>query len=84
MKTAEKTFLQLCEEADYWKAEAGYWEEKYKQEVEERNQEWKERSEETMKGVRNAFMFALSAKDDANGNLVIDSESRKLLAENWE
>lgn len=29
------------------------------------------------KGVANTLMFALSVKDDENGNLIIDKESRK-------
>lgn len=84
MKTAEKTFLHLCEEVDAWKEEAAHWKAKYEQEVQERNEEWKQRSEETSKGIANALRFALSVKDDENGNLIVDKESRKYLAENWQ
>lgn len=83
MKTVEKTFIQLCDEVDAWKEEAEYWKAKYQQEVQERNAEWKERSDEAMKGVGNALRFMLAVKDDENGNMVIDAESRKELAQNW-
>jgi hypothetical protein len=83
MRTVEKTFIQLCNEVDDWREEAEYWKTKYQQEVQERNAEWKERSDETMKGVGNALMFMLAVKDDENGNMVIDAESRKQLADSW-
>jgi len=84
MTTADRTFYSLCEEIDDLKDEVAYWKEKYETEVQERNTEWKERNENAMKGVANALRFALSVSDDENGNLVIDKESRKMLAETWE
>jgi len=83
MRTVDKTFIQLCNEVDHWKEEAEYWKQKYRQELDERTQEWKERGEEAMKGVGNALRFMFAVTDDENGNLVIDAESRKSLAENW-
>lgn len=83
MRTVETTFIQLCEEVDVWKEEAAYWKAKYQQEVQERNAEWQERSQEAQKGIANALHFMLAVKDDENGNLVIDKESRKELGDNW-
>ena len=84
MLTIDRTVLHLCEEIDAWKEEAKFWKDKYEQEIQERNQEWKERHEVTMKGIGNAFRFMLAVKDDENGNMIIDAESRKELGANWE
>ena len=81
--TAEITFIELCEEVDYWKSEAKKWKELYQNEVQERNKEWNERNEDAKKAVGNALMFALSVKDDANGNLIINKEDRKILSERY-
>jgi hypothetical protein len=55
-----------------------YWKEKYEIEVKERNLEFQERHQNTMKGVANALMFALSVEDDKDGNLIISKENKKL------
>ena len=83
MKTIERNVHQLCNQIDDLKDQVEYWKSKYEQEVKERNEEINQRLEETRKGVANALMFALSVKDDANGNLVISNEDRKELAANW-
>lgn len=83
MKTSDKIFASLCNEVDAWKEEAEYWKQKYQQEVKERAEEWKQRNDEAMKGVGNALRFMLAVKDDENGNMIIDAESRKGLAESW-
>ena len=80
MTTANKTFLQLCEEVDYYKEKAEYFENLYKQERDKYSRQLNDSLEEAKKGVGQALMFALSVSDDANGNLVITKENRKQLA----
>lgn len=82
MKTADIKFLDLCEEIDYWKeraeaaeADAKYWKDEYSKHL-------SESLASAQKGVANALMFALSVRDDENGNLIIDKENRKELAKN--
>jgi len=79
----DRTVYSLCEEIDDLKEEVKYWKQRYENEVQERNAEWKERNEQAMQGVANALHFALSVKDDENGNLVISKENREHLAKNY-
>ena len=83
MRTADVKFLQLCNEIDQWKEEANYWKEKYEELQKEYSEHINQNLVSAQKGVANALMFALSVKDDENGNLIIDKESRKELAETW-
>ena len=83
MRTADIKFLQLCNEIDQWKDEANYWKEKYEELQKEYSEHINQSLVSAQKGVANALMFALSVKDDENGNLIIDKESRKELAETW-
>ena len=83
MKTAEIKFIDLCDEIDYWKekclkaeAEVEYWRGQYSQYLHES-------LEGAQKGVASALMLALSARDDENGNLIIDRASRKELAKTY-
>ena len=83
MKTAEIKFLDLCDEIDYWKeraseaeANANYWKNEYSKHL-------NESIISTKKDVANALMFALAVRDDENGNLIIDKESRTELAKNF-
>jgi hypothetical protein len=83
MKTVDIKFLDLCDEIDYWKEraekaekDAKYWQEEYSKHL-------NESLASAQKGVANALMFALSVRDDENGNLVINKDDRKMLAENY-
>jgi hypothetical protein len=83
MKTVDVKFLQLCNEIDQWKDEANYWKEKYEELNKEYSQHLNQSLASAQKGVANALMFALSVKEDENGNLIINKESRKDLSETW-
>mgnify|MGYP006308712481 CR=1 FL=1 len=81
-RTADIKFLELCDEIDYWRertkkaeADAEYWQTEYTKHV-------NEGLVSAQKGVANALMFALSVRDDEDGNLVIDKDKRQELAEN--
>lgn len=80
MKTAERTYLQLCEEIDDLKEDLDYYKKKYEQEVKERYQESNERLQSAKKDVANALLFALSVSDNEKGDLVIKKSDRKILA----
>ena len=84
MRTANMKFLELCEEIDSWKEEAQYWKEKYEEATKEHHEYLNESLLSAQKGVANALMFCLSAKDDENGNLVIDRQARRELNELYE
>lgn len=73
----------LCAEIDELRSQVKYWREKYEQERDENIAAANRQLESAKQGVANALMFALSVKDDANGNLIIDRESRKQLAERY-
>lgn len=84
MKTIDIKFSELCDEIDFWKErseqaeqDAEYWKNQYQTLLNESLINAK-------KGVANALMFALHATDDENGNLVIDKESRKKIAETYQ
>lgn len=89
MKTIQRfsqfdvTIQDLCYKVDDLQAEINYWKEKYDSLLQEMNQQTAQRLEESNKAIANALRFAFSVTDDADGNLIIDSESRKNLAENW-
>ena len=83
MKTIDYQFSKLCNKIDQWKEEAEYWKAKYEALNKEYNAHLDKSLIESQKGIANAFMFALSVKDDENGNLIIDKNGRKELGENW-
>ena len=81
MTTVDIKFYELCDEIDYWKvrtkkaeADAKYWQDEYSRHL-------NESIARSGKEVANALMFALSVKDDKDGNLVIDKKARKELAQ---
>lgn len=82
-RTADIKFLDLCDEIDQWKDQANYYKELYEKERIHNIETSKQNLLDTQKGVVNALVFAFSVKDDENGNLVIDKETRKKLAENY-
>lgn len=83
MKTINIEFNRLCDEIDYWKDRADHFEKMYKEELLRETIRVKEQLLEAKKGVANALMITLCAKDDENGNLIIEKEDRKALAENY-
>ena len=83
-KTIDYKFSELCDEVDKWKEEAEYWKSKYEEGLEKNIEQTNENLEMAQKGVANALSFALSCKNDENGNLVILSEDRKKLAKGFE
>lgn len=84
MKTVDAKFYELCEEIDYWKERT----EKAEEDIEYWRNEYNKLMSQSMihakQGVANALMFALHATDDENGNLVINKESRKKIAERYQ
>ena len=83
MKTIDIKISELCDEIDYWKDLAKNYKEKYEKERDDHISRINKQLEDSQRGVANALMFAMSVRDDENGNMVIDKESRKKLAENW-
>lgn len=83
MKTIEKNIYQLCSQIDDLKEEVLYWQTKYEEERAMNNKMLTENLASAQKGVAKALMLALSVKDDENGNLIIDKECRKELADSW-
>lgn len=81
--TFDKTVSRLCARIDNLEDEVEYWKTKYEDEIRQQSIESKQRMEEAQRSVANALMFALSVRDDENGNLVIGKEERKELAANW-
>jgi molecular chaperone GrpE (heat shock protein) len=83
MKTIDLKLAELCDEIDFWKAEAKHYKERFENLRNEMIKDSRERLEESQKGIANALMFALSVKDDGDGNLVVSKDDRKKLAKNW-
>ena len=83
MRTIEINTYQLCSQIDNLKEEVAYWQKQYEEEKAINNKRLTENLASARKGVANALMFALSVKDDANGNLVIEKKDRKALANKW-
>jgi hypothetical protein len=81
MRTADIKFHELCEEIDYWKHKAKKAEEEAEYYREEYSKLLNENLARSQQGVANALLFALSVKDDEEGNLILDKDSRKQLAE---
>lgn len=84
MKTVDIKFGELCDEIDYWKEIAKQAEENAEYWKNEYHQHMNQSLINAKKGVANALMFALHATDDENGNLVINKESRKKIAETYQ
>lgn len=83
MKQAEKTFYSLCIEIDNLNEEVEYYKNLYETEKETNNIMHNENLLSAKKGVANALLFALSVSDDADGNLIISKDNRKVLAEKF-
>jgi hypothetical protein len=81
--TINRVISELCYEIDDLKQQIQFWRERYEQEVQERNQETNQRIEQTNKDIGNLLCFALSVRDNENGDLVIPATERKQLAENY-
>ena len=81
--TFDRPFSSFCWEIDELKAEVSYWREKYEALSVKNAGELQERLEDVQRSLDNALVFALSVRDDGNGNLVIEKEDRKLLAETY-
>lgn len=77
------TVIDLCNQIDYWKDKAMTYKKLYEDEIKQRSIESNERLEDAKRGVGQALMFALSVKDDQDGNLIINKEDRKLLAKGY-
>jgi len=63
MNTAERTFLDLCEEVDHWKREAKTWEARYK----DLSEQYSESLNQSIKGNKEMVGIMLNA--------VLDPES---------
>ena len=80
-KTIDLKISELCNEIDDWKQEAEYWKNKFKKLEKDYCKQSDEDLKSAQKGVANALMFALHVEDDADGNLKINKENRKIMAE---
>lgn len=81
--TFDRTVFDLCLKIDNLKEEVDYWKQKYENERNENMNNINENLERSKQGIARALMFALHVKDDENGNLIIDKEDRKVLAEQF-
>jgi FtsZ-binding cell division protein ZapB len=79
--TFDRTVYSLCLEIDELKEEVKYWREKYEEEKNANAKMLDENLKQAQQGVANALRFALSVRDDADGNLIIHKEDRKHLSE---
>jgi len=79
----DSTVKELCRKIDRLRAEVEFWQEKTEELQEELSESQRQHMSSVMDGVGNAIMFALSVKDDADGNLVISKENRKDLANHY-
>ena len=79
----ENTVVDLCDQIDYWKDKAMTYKKLYEDEIKERSLEANKRLQDAQEGVANALLFALSVKDDKDGNLIINKEDRKLLSKRY-
>lgn len=79
----DRTIKSLCTQIDNLEEEVEYWKDKYESEIRQQAIESKQRMEEAQRGVANVLMFALSVRDDENGNLIISKQDRKELSEKW-
>lgn len=84
MKAIERNVHQLCQTIDRLEYEVEYWKTKYEEQKDSYNIIMNQSLDNAKKGVANALMFALSVKDDSEGNLVINKEDRKTLAKVYE
>ena len=82
--TFDRTIYSLCKEIDDLKEEVSFWRDLYEKENRENMEMINKNLEESKKGVVTALMFALSTRDDENGNLIIDKENRQQLAEHFD
>ena len=76
MKTADKLFLQLCEEIDYWKNEAKYWEAKYK----ECNKQLRESYDRQIQSGKDVFGVVLKGVLEQGESVSVDEESQTIKA----
>ena len=83
IRSFDRTVHQLCNKIDILEEEVEYWKDKYEELLKEMNENSKQRLIESQKGVASALLFALSVRDDDNGNLFISSDDRRELANNW-
>lgn len=81
--TFDRTVYSLCLEIDALREEVRHWQEKYEEERSSNIEMTNERIKDSHIGIANALMFAFHVKDDENGNLVINREDRKALAESY-
>lgn len=82
--TFDRTVHSLCCEIDELREEVSYWKNKYEEERRINQEVMTERLTEAKRDVANTLRLALSMRDDADGNLVIDRENRQSLAATWE
>jgi hypothetical protein len=79
----DRTVKSLCAEIDFLRAELETMNEQVIKLRAENTKMINDNLAESQKGVAQALMFALSVEEDANGNLVIPSENRQYLADQY-
>ena len=79
--TADRTILSLCDEIDRLKEAVAYWREMYETERAENNRIWVENMDRAKADLGKTISLVLAMSEDGDGNLVINKENRKVLAE---
>jgi hypothetical protein len=77
---AEKLFLQLCKEVDYWKDMAESLEYELDAEKKRYNQLIDERLKDSQMQLGNMLTFALAVTDNPDGSMSISKEDRERIA----
>lgn len=79
--TFDRTVFSLCLEIDGLKEDVKYWKQMYDDEFKRNNDMVNNNLKNAQQDLANVFAFALAVRDDKDGNLVIDKDDRKILAE---
>lgn len=79
--TFDRTVFSLCLEIDCLKEDVKYWKQMYEDEAKKNNKMIDDNLKNAQQDLANIFAFALAVRDDKNGNLIIDKDDRKILAE---
>lgn len=77
----DRTIKSLCNEIDDLKCEVEYWKNLYQEQLKENQQMFNEKSEEIHKNLSNTIQLAFKLKEDGDGNLYINKDDRKVIAE---
>lgn len=82
-KTLDRTISSLCYEIDELKEEVEHWKNLYEKEKMDYNKLLNSSLENSKKDIGNAMLLLLNSEEDDSGNLIINKEARKILAEKY-